>query len=105
MREIPLTQGQVAFVDDEDYEYLTRAPFKWRASKGGEDGYPVSWFGVGDVELATVVNQPDNVTDARWSWHTVLQPEYGIETRNEYCATFYGARYEAETYVRECLAG
>lgn len=28
-REIPLTRGQVAIVDDEDYEYL--AQFKWQA--------------------------------------------------------------------------
>jgi len=29
MREIPLTQGQVAIVDDEDYEWLSQ--FKWYA--------------------------------------------------------------------------
>lgn len=32
MREIPLTQGKVALVDDEDYERVSR--FKWTAFKG-----------------------------------------------------------------------
>jgi hypothetical protein len=32
MREIPLTQGQVALVDDEDYERLSA--FKWQVRRG-----------------------------------------------------------------------
>lgn len=31
MREIPLTQGKVAFVDDQDYDFLMQ--WKWRAAK------------------------------------------------------------------------
>ena len=31
MKEIPLTQGKVAFVDDADYEHLSR--YKWYANK------------------------------------------------------------------------
>jgi len=38
MREIPLTKGQVAIVDDEDYESLAR--LKWQAHHaGGRGGY------------------------------------------------------------------
>ena len=35
MREIRLTQGQVAIVDDEDYEFLSK--FKWHAVKHSKD--------------------------------------------------------------------
>jgi hypothetical protein len=37
MPEIPLTQGQVAIVDDEDYEFLMQ--WKWHASKKHESYY------------------------------------------------------------------
>ena len=37
MREIPLTQGKVALVDDEDYETLAR--FRWRACRNGNVYY------------------------------------------------------------------
>lgn len=37
MKTINLTQGQVALVDDEDYEYL--AQFKWNAHKSGVTYY------------------------------------------------------------------
>ncbi len=38
-KEIPLTQGLVAIVDDADYEYLSQ--FKWCARKAGNTYYAV----------------------------------------------------------------
>jgi len=39
VKEIPLTQGRVALVDDEDYEWLNQ--WKWYYDKKGRTGYAV----------------------------------------------------------------
>jgi hypothetical protein len=41
MREISLTQGQIALVDDEDYEYLSQ--WKWQARKAKNGWYARRW--------------------------------------------------------------
>jgi hypothetical protein len=45
MREIPLTQGKVALVDDTDYEELAR--FKWYARRSGKTWYACRYGGGG----------------------------------------------------------
>jgi hypothetical protein len=44
MREISLTQGQVALVDDCDYEWLIQ--WKWCAHQGKRKGGRVHWYAV-----------------------------------------------------------
>lgn len=39
MKQIPLTQGKFALVDDEDFEELSKV--KWRANKGGNTFYAI----------------------------------------------------------------
>lgn len=49
MKEIPLTQGKVALVDDEDYEELSRYRWCFTMRKGARTGYAVRclWKGGG----------------------------------------------------------
>ena len=56
-REIPLTQGQIALVDDEDYERASQ--YKWHAmNKGGGKYYAVGWVDGRDVFLHVFLMNP-----------------------------------------------
>lgn len=43
-REIPLSQGKVAIVDDEDFEWLSQ--WKWSAARRGKPGNRQIWYAV-----------------------------------------------------------
>ena len=49
MREIPLTQGKTALVDDEDYEGLSQ--FRWFAHKNGKTFYAARSMNPGIVKM------------------------------------------------------
>jgi hypothetical protein len=53
VREIPLTQGKVALVDDGDYLELNK--HKWRAQKDGGTYYAVRWFDSTNDEKRTLI--------------------------------------------------
>lgn len=68
MREIELTQGKVALVDDGDYERL--AQYKWSAKREGN-----VWYAVRNVTL------PDGTkTVSRMHWEVIGKPRKGYVT-------------------------
>lgn len=66
MREIPLTHGLVALVDDDDFEWLSR--HKWHAHRGGKgDGY--GFYAYRTVHLGVGMARPKSL---RIAMHGVL---------------------------------
>ncbi len=43
MKEIPLTQGKVALVDDDDYEWLIQWKWHYHRSSNDRGGYAATW--------------------------------------------------------------
>lgn len=61
MKEIKLTQGKVALVDDEDFEYLNQ--FKWHSSRGRCTTY-VSRYSYGNIQVLmhrVIMNTPPHM--------------------------------------------
>jgi AP2 domain/HNH endonuclease len=46
MQQIPLSQGQVAIVDDADYPLLADFRWSYRSERGGKQGYADRHFKV-----------------------------------------------------------
>jgi hypothetical protein len=47
MKEIPLTQGKVALVDDEDFETVMNPKWRWYAVKSKRHNWSWSWYARG----------------------------------------------------------
>jgi hypothetical protein len=68
MKEIKLTQGQFALVDDSDYEYLNQ--YKWCANKYDTTYYAVRVVGKQTIYLHRVImNTPDNLVVNHWDYN------------------------------------
>ena len=74
MKEIPLTQGQVALVDDEDYQNLSR--FNWCATWNGS-----SWYAVRHLRTIHVVRDGRRVKREinRYLHHEIMGKRRGFD--------------------------
>jgi hypothetical protein len=70
VKEIPLTRGKVALVDEEDYEWLMG--WKWYAAKGHR-----SWYAARNARVEEMVNGKRR---AIYMHREILQPPDGMDT-------------------------
>lgn len=55
MKQIQLTQGKVALVDDEDFDYLNQ--FKWAAAKFPNNYYAVRYSSIGGKQVSVYMHR------------------------------------------------
>lgn len=65
MKQIPLTQGKYALVDDEDFEYLNQ--WKWHVTRKRSNWYAQRWIGKKSILMQNVIL---NLTEEERADHT-----------------------------------
>jgi len=78
MKQIPLTQGKFAIVDDEDYDYLMQ--WKWKASPGRSTWYATRGEG-GSNGKQTTICMHRVITGAAKGQHTDHINHNGLDNR------------------------
>jgi len=85
MKEIKLTQGKVALVDDEDYEHLSR--FKWYASRAKNNFYATRRGRPGLGEKRTtifmhriIIGTPENLDTDHEDGNTLNNQRYNLRS-------------------------
>jgi hypothetical protein len=79
MKEIKLSKGKVAFVDDEDYERLNQ--FKWYAVKGGR-----TFYAQRNIKLTTRMScmlMHRMILEPKDKYHTDHKNGNGLDNRKE----------------------
>jgi hypothetical protein len=76
MKEIPLTQGKVALVDDEDFEMLSQ--FKWHALFGKG-----KWYAERSVFGGPYIRMHNQIMHEREGWRVDHKNGNGLDNRRE----------------------